>query len=192
MTSGDSRSVRATKRDLKRALLDFMRIKPYQTVTVRELSERAEVCRTTFYTYYRDVPDLLEQIESEIIGEVAEECKKLEGKPYVEGEHPVVISMMGLLEKHRDAIRVITGQYGDICFVSRLQNVLCDISEKIWLAKFPNKTDREHYQLCSSFMTCGTIGMYIRKLEKGIDVTPEEMGYMAGEILVAVEDIVFR
>lgn len=53
--------VRRTRKLLWEALLDLMMEKEFETITVKELCDRAMVHRTTFYSHYQDKYDLLEQ-----------------------------------------------------------------------------------------------------------------------------------
>jgi AcrR family transcriptional regulator len=53
------RQMRRTERRLHEALGSLVREKPYDTIVVREILERAEVGRSTFYTHFRDKDDLL-------------------------------------------------------------------------------------------------------------------------------------
>ena len=61
--------VRYTKMMLKQALLDLMQHKPVNKITVKEICERAELNRATFYAHYSDCFDLLESIEEELFGQ---------------------------------------------------------------------------------------------------------------------------
>lgn len=53
------RRVRRTRRRLKEALMDLMREKGYGRITVQELTERADVARSTFYAHFGSKDDLL-------------------------------------------------------------------------------------------------------------------------------------
>jgi AcrR family transcriptional regulator len=52
------RRVRRTRDALGDALLTLMQEKPFETVTVQQVLERAGVGRSTFYAHYRDKDDL--------------------------------------------------------------------------------------------------------------------------------------
>ena len=41
-------------------------------ITVREICERAEIHRSTFYAHYRDVYDLVEKVEQNMSGQLTE------------------------------------------------------------------------------------------------------------------------
>ena len=61
--------VKYTKMVLKKALLELMQHKPVNKITVKEICERAELNRATFYAHYSDCFDLLESIEEELFGQ---------------------------------------------------------------------------------------------------------------------------
>ena len=46
--------------------LDMLEEMPIQKITVKGICEKAEINRSTFYRYYKDPYDLMEQIESEL------------------------------------------------------------------------------------------------------------------------------
>ncbi|MBP3872222.1 MAG: hypothetical protein J6E32_00755, partial [Lachnospiraceae bacterium] len=62
--------VRYTKMRIREAFLDTLREKPVNRITVKELCEKAEINRATFYTHYADPFDLLDQIEEEELGKI--------------------------------------------------------------------------------------------------------------------------
>ena len=54
------RRVQRTKSSLRDALIGLAREKPYDSIAVKEILDRANVGRSTFYTHFRDKHDLLE------------------------------------------------------------------------------------------------------------------------------------
>ena len=48
-----------TRRSLRNALIALMTEKPYESITVEDIINRADVGRSTFYTHYRDKDALL-------------------------------------------------------------------------------------------------------------------------------------
>lgn len=54
----DRRSLR-TRRTLMLALMDLMRAKRYDAITVQEITDHADVGRSTFYAHFTDKDDLL-------------------------------------------------------------------------------------------------------------------------------------
>ena len=68
MTTHTDRRVRRTRKALQDALLSLILEKGYDSLTVEEIAERADVGRTTFYLHYQDKDDLL----LELTGDFAE------------------------------------------------------------------------------------------------------------------------
>ena len=62
------RRIRKTRKQLKDCLISLLKTKRIQDITVRELTEMADLNRGTFYLHYKDVFDLLEQTETELLG----------------------------------------------------------------------------------------------------------------------------
>ncbi|MGK8521228.1 TetR/AcrR family transcriptional regulator [Nocardia asteroides] len=59
IAGGTDRRVRRTRALLHRALIELMVERGYDRVTVRDILQRADVGRSTFYAHYRDKDDLL-------------------------------------------------------------------------------------------------------------------------------------
>ena len=54
-----------TERAIRKAFHDLLQEKDMKRITVRELVERAESTKTTFYSHYETLPDLLDTLERE-------------------------------------------------------------------------------------------------------------------------------
>ncbi len=65
----DLREVK-TKRNIRNAFLAIRSRKPLEKVTVRELCEQAEISKATFYLHYRDLYDLSEQLQANVVDEI--------------------------------------------------------------------------------------------------------------------------
>lgn len=59
------RRVKRTKKALRDALLKLLETKAINQITVTELTLLADVNRATFYFYYTDLPDMVQQIQNE-------------------------------------------------------------------------------------------------------------------------------
>lgn len=69
MAKTDAR-VRYTKMVIKNSFAGILEKKPLAKVTVKEICEYSEINRATFYKYYCDAFDLLEQMEQEFLKEL--------------------------------------------------------------------------------------------------------------------------
>ena len=62
----EDRRVKRTKKALRECLFRLLEQKPLKEITVKELTEAADVNRSTFYFYYKDINDMMMQIQDEI------------------------------------------------------------------------------------------------------------------------------
>ena len=67
--------VRYTVGVLKKSFLELLEQKPVNKISVKEVCERAELNRATFYTHFNDCYDLLECIENDLISDFCESLK---------------------------------------------------------------------------------------------------------------------
>ena len=58
--------VKRTKKALRDALLTLLESKSINEITVTELTTLADVNRATFYFYYIDLLDMLQQVQNEV------------------------------------------------------------------------------------------------------------------------------
>lgn len=61
------RRIKRTKMLLQNALVDLMLEKAVGKISVKELTQKADVNRSTFYLHYLDIYDMLEQMENEVV-----------------------------------------------------------------------------------------------------------------------------
>lgn len=60
----------ATKEKLKNAFWYLYQTRPIETISIKEITDAAGVNRGTFYLYYKDIYDILHQIEERIFPDI--------------------------------------------------------------------------------------------------------------------------
>ncbi len=102
--------VRYTKKVLRESLLYFMHYKAITEISVKEVCERAEINRSTFYKHYKDCYDLLEQIESEVLEEYLSSMENVSTADVRE----LVGSILDMFDRNRDLCELLAaGRLGD-------------------------------------------------------------------------------
>lgn len=66
---------RLTKKAIKDSFLELLKAKSLDKITVKDLVESCEINRNTFYYYYKDIYDLLEDVFQEETKKIMEEDK---------------------------------------------------------------------------------------------------------------------
>ena len=70
--------VKKTKRAIQKTFIDLLREKPIEKITVKEIAERAEINKTTFYSHYETLDALTAEIERQTVQLV---CDNMGGAP---------------------------------------------------------------------------------------------------------------
>lgn len=61
-----------SKTKIQTALISLYEQYPFESITVKQLCSRAGVARTTFYNYYQNTVDVIEEIEDQLISDMRE------------------------------------------------------------------------------------------------------------------------
>ena len=65
--------IQKTRQNIFQAFIELREKYPLEKITVKELTERAQISKQTFYLHYRDMYDLSERIEQSMIQEMLKE-----------------------------------------------------------------------------------------------------------------------
>ena len=122
MDSGSRAS--AARRAIVEAYIDLMEEKPYDSIRVKELVQRSNVARSTFYVHFRDAIDVLEGIEGTLLGLLS--LYRSDGDAYKGAIAGMPFECMEnwfeVCIEHERVLRALTGPHGDPYFTVRLQN----------------------------------------------------------------------
>lgn len=176
--------VRVTKMFIRQALLTLLKEKPLQNITVRELCQAAGINRGTFYTHYRDIYDLMEQIEEELTEEFQ---KKM--TPLLSGNKNIdlvdmITEIFSLIQNNAELCLVTLSPYGDKSFLFRLVAIGKEAGMRAYASLYPD-CDPKVIDYFYTFISSGCIAILEQWLKEGMKVPVEELalivkGFIAG------------
>lgn len=187
----ENRNVRKSKKAIEDAVLSLIELKPYQSISVREILDEADICRSTFYKHYRDIYDLIDTIELKFLDELKNECMKLNDYKSVEGKHPIIESVFTVVQKNDRLIRLLLGGNGDLAFIYKIEDLLRGVCITVSAERQGRSTDDRQVLLYSSYVVSGAVGIYLQKMAMDISCGPDELGYLIGEMFVKAENVFF-
>ena len=178
------RRVRKTRRILRECLTRLLKEKKIQDITVRELADMADINRGTFYLHYKDVFDLLEQIEQELTEELEDILDHHSVDELLSRPSLLFSDLYPTVPENADIITILIGENGDLNFVNRIKAILRDRCLKKWLtSNYSCSTDL--LEAYSAFIISGCVGIVQYWLETGMKESPEQMAK-------ATEDFILR
>ena len=120
MNTKNNQRTRLSKLLFKNALMDLLKEKgSVAKISVRELCDRAELNRSTFYAHYNEPNDLLMEIETELLDATEEHLKKI-GEENDAGAHKYILSFLQYIKQNDKQFRTLLIDSADPEFRSRL------------------------------------------------------------------------
>lgn len=176
------RRVRKTKKQLRQGLTKLMEEKSVKDITVRELSDLVDINRGTFYLHYKDVFDMVEQIESELFETFHQVVDSNPVSSLNPDPLPMIIDVFHFIKENEDMTRVLLSKNGDIAFVNRLKDLVKGRCLHAWMEIFDTGKS-QNFEYFYSFIVSGCIGLIQSWLEKGMPESPEHMAKLAQKMI---------
>ena len=126
----DRRIVR-TKRLIRDALTDLLEEKSFEEITVKDITDTADINRGTFYLHYDSKYALLKKSEDEILDEMKESLKKISTSMIIHSQSqnepvPFLVNLFETLHQNAHFMKVILGPKGDPVFQVKIKNFMRD------------------------------------------------------------------
>lgn len=180
------RRVRRTRALLQQSLIQLMAQKEIKDITVKELTDLADITRGTFYLHYSDIYDILRSMEYEMFVEFNEILNRSLSLDK-EGSMPetILTDIFSLLERRREMAKVMMGPHGDLAFVNHLKNL---VKERIYQVLAQKKSGCE-YDYAEAFAVSGCVGVVETWLYHPSPLPPHRIAKICCDMLVQGLDL---
>ncbi|AOM84263.1 TetR/AcrR family transcriptional regulator [Salisediminibacterium beveridgei] len=188
MAAKMDRRVKYTLEVIESSFLELMQQKPLSHITVKELCQKADINRSTFYAHYEDLSALLNAIQDRIIYDAEE---MLNTYDYTQDTEALVMTtrLMTYLSDNQRNSQTLFSDHGDTVF----QRKLITMAHRHLIQSFtadPAIHEDRHVDYLSTFITQGSIAMIQHWLQKGMKETPEEIAVIITRIAKAgIDDL---
>ena len=180
------RRVIKTRRQLKKGLAALMKEKSVNQSTVKELVEEVDINRSTFYLHFKDIQDLLREIEENMEAQIK---RAIEEHPIVSGNENAfyfIEDMFRVLDEEREISKALIGPNGDMGFIHRIERIIKENSRGTLEKMFPGK--KEDLKYFYAFCLSGCLGLVKVWLNEGEEKSPEEMAQMTFSMIANAKD----
>ena len=173
-----------TRQQLKDATLELLLEVGYDSISIQNITDRADLGRGTFYIYFKDKEDIVWEIIREGLDAADEEARQRVGDTLPEKpEFYGYLNMFRHADQNRDLYRVMLGSQGSAMLSARVQNYLAEDLEQEILryGLYPDSPIPQ--RIVSQVITGATIRLITWWLETPNNYSPEEMAKMLYETL---------
>lgn len=122
--SQESQRVMETKEKIRDAFFDLYATKKIERISIKEITEKAQLNRGTFYVYYKDIYDLLEKTEDELIEELVIKLKGIITMILREANIQPFLPPIEFYERYSRFLRVLLGVNGDPNFIFKIKTII--------------------------------------------------------------------
>ena len=166
------RKTRYTRMALQDSLLELMQEKPMNKITIKELCERADINRTTFYAHYTDQYDLLRSIEEETLSWAKEAIAAIASQTDKDETLKMLEEICQYLVDNSRHLQVLMSEQGSIHFQKQLFSLIYQQCGINFAADGGGNDAKESYFI---FTVNGSVGLIQHWLKNGLNRSAKEM-----------------
>lgn len=170
------------------AFIDLLEEKAYEKVTVKELVDRCNIARSTFYLHFQGTIDVLGVIEETLlsllslyVSDSGARYAKTAGMPFESMENWFEICI-----EHERVLRALLGPNGDPYFATRLQNqIRRELNQMMDDDKAPRDKKRPYYVELLAASYIGLMNYIIKEENKAELFDASELASIANSTRAA-------
>ena len=186
------RRVQRTRRALRNALLELIKEKEYDAISVEEITQRANLGRATFYLHYKDKEDLLVDEFNEIVNERARTISDIPFSAWlpaldpdnVAENKPAIPLLMAFqhVNNHADLYRILLKSEKSDRTLERIRKIISQAISEFMQKKLENDPIPILFEvpidLLAAYFSGALLSCVDWWFEQELSYTPEEMTRM--------------
>ncbi|MDO4814284.1 MAG: TetR/AcrR family transcriptional regulator [Gemella sp.] len=164
-----------TEENLRQAILELLKEKNYNKITVTDICKKAQCSRNAFYLHYESKENLYDAIIMDIIVDIEDSCRpvveKLSDIGVTESKE-YLSNILNAVEKHRPVLSQLL-ENEQVNFSKNLKNIMIE-SISTNAKKFNQETDLDYIHYFASGIA-GYIEFWIMQTDYSLDVAKEKL-----------------
>ncbi len=180
MAAKENRRSQMTRLLLRTAFIELMQEKSPGKITIRELCERADLNRSTFYLHYTDPADLLLDIEQDVLAKTALAMKDIHTDPQTVRQ---VRTFLEYVQQNDMTFRTLLCRDDS----ERFRREFVKELRQIMAPNLPEYGGGRRAQYTLSFLMFGSLYVVIEWMQAGYPESAEQVARMLIELNKGVE-----
>lgn len=177
------RRVARTQEAIKKAFLELLAEKNFDSITIQDISDKANINRSTVYLHYLDKIDLLDKIMEEHIKNMADLCELNPDMDWIEA----TVYCMEYLERNYLFFSTMLVSEGAPHFRRRfIQHNIKEFKKEVDVTKGKNLGQNE--DIVVEFVVNAYVGIVEWWIKNNMPYSPREMAEKVGELIERIVD----
>lgn len=169
-----------TKKKLTNTLLVLIAKKRINDITVLELCKEANINRTTFYKYYKDIEDLVLKIEESLLTDLEKHIADIKRNYLISFTGKIIET----ISERKEIYTRLLSENGDHTFLKRILGLVYNQSIEEW-TKLLKKASREDLDKIYNFIVDGTIGIVEEWIKNNCKDEPNSVAIFINKICMS-------
>ncbi|HIW12001.1 MAG TPA: TetR/AcrR family transcriptional regulator C-terminal domain-containing protein [Candidatus Salinicoccus stercoripullorum] len=172
--------VQKTLHAIDQAIIALLQKKPFENITIQDISNEAMINRGTFYSYYKDKYELIESYQESMMTDIEQLLyKNITGSSFkdVDEQHlqETILQMFQYLKDNRTRVLVIANSLGPATLAKYFSQHMFNFY-KVKSREFGVELDSEIFtDYLITYITNAHIGIFLKWLKGGCEESIEEM-----------------
>lgn len=170
-----------TKQLIQETFMQILMSKPFESITIGDITRTAQINRGTFYLHFLDKFDLLDQMEQQLFTDLGKHIDELQYRylsthTFEKEQEQLADTLFSFIEIHAPILKILLSDYGRAGFHIRFKNAF---SEKV---RFNLEQHERFYanlkvpmEYFLSFITSAFLGLIEQWIQNDLEKTPQEM-----------------
>lgn len=181
----DDRRVKRTRRLLKQGLAELLRQKHFSDISARDITEKMDLNKATFYLHYKNTYELLQDLETDLLEQAQEMIDRYEYDETEDSMRKFFEPLLDFVVENRSVCEALFVNNASSDFTGRVVEFIYKNGTEIMKKRFP-KISAEDADYVLSFVAFGLIGLLRRWFEKEMSIPKEKLLNIADEMLAGI------
>lgn len=173
INENDSR-VRRTKRLIRKGLAELSLEKSIDKITVKELTERIDINRGTFYLHYSDIEDLIECIQNELYDGFGRILGAVTAQRIKQEPSEILFEICNFLKQNSDVCSALLFSEQSSALREKVKKLFSEKCSALLRSAYPD-LNAEKYDLICEYCIYGGIGIVRSWLKYHPEKTPRQI-----------------
>lgn len=148
----------------------------FDEITVKKITEQADISRKTFYLHYLDKYDLLDTIVNKKLEELEEICEQKKEKGFIEG----TVIWFNYFDENKDFFSALFSSKSTVSFRKQLLDFMMNQLSK----KINNIDPDKDPEILIRFLSMAVLGILESFILNELNSSTEEIAKQVGELLL--------
>lgn len=176
-----------TKVLIKNTFIKLYKQKGMEQITIKQLCQEVPVARTTFYSYYENLDDVLSEIEDEFVNGIKLLAKTMSAGNVENLDFTAYFNaVMTHIKDNWETVEALLVIYPDIRFMEKWKKAI----KYHFKIQLPNKVMIMNYNLIAEAIACSVLGAYAHWIKHPEEFNAKELSRVTQAMISVIDELI--